>query len=318
MKLALPTVLCALFLPVTGVRAAQDPQSVPDSAIRQQVTNPETFVVDVDLVSLIFTVRDGDRFLTGLTRDAFEVFEDGVPQQIRDFEAQTNLPLTVAIVIDVSGSIRDKLRFEQEAAIEFFYSMIEPGRDRGMLVTFDSAVEVLQEFTDQPEALAEGVRRIRAGGGTALYDAIYLAITQGISQQPEGRRVLIVISDGADNSSRVSLTETLEVAQRNDVAVYAISTNSESNASNRERERGDRTLRMLAEETGGRVFFPFRLEDLAVNFQDISDELRAQYALTYVSTNNLRDGSYREIEVRVSPDDYEVDVRPGYFAPLDQ
>jgi VWFA-related protein len=272
-------------------------------------------VVDVDLVSLLFTVTDDDRFLTGLSRDDFEVFEDGVPQEIRDFEAQTDLPLTVAIVVDVSGSIREKLRFEQEAAIEFFYSMIEPGRDRGMLVVFDSAVEVLQEFTDQPDDLAEAVRRIRAGGGTAMYDSIYLAITQGISLQPDGRRVLIVISDGADNSSRVSMTETVEVAQRNDVSIYAISTTSESDASERERDRGDRTLRRFAEETGGRVFFPFRLEDLAVNLQDIGEELRAQYALTYVSTNMLRDGSYREIEVRPADDDYEVKTRPGYYAP---
>ena len=312
---SLASIILGLALLPTGLVVSQDlaPGGLQDSGT--PVAGAETLVVDVDLVSLLFTVSDDDRFLTGLERDDFEVFEDGVLQEVRDFEAQTDLPLTVAIAVDVSGSIRDKLRFEQEAAIEFFYSMIETGRDRGMLVVFDSAVDVLQEFTDNPDELAEAVRRIRAGGGTSLYDAIFLAITEGISRQPEGRRVLIVISDGADNSSRVSLTETLEVARRHDVAIYAISTNSESNASNRERERGDRTLRRFADETGGRVFFPFRLEDLAVNLQDIAEELRAQYALTYVSTNTVRDGSFREVEIRPLDDDYEIQTRPGYYAP---
>jgi VWFA-related protein len=277
-----------------------------------------TLVVDVELVSLLFTVTDDDnRLLTGLTRGDFEVFEDGVPQAIRDFEAQTDLPLTAAIAIDVSGSIRDQLRFEQEAAIEFFYSTIEPSRDRGMLVTFDSAVQILQEFTNRPEVLADAVGQIRSGGGTALYDAAYLAIEQRIAGQPEGRRVLILISDGDDNASRVSLTETLEIAQRYDVAIYSISTNSITGNRSREQERGDRALERFAGETGGRAFFPFRVESLAVNFQDISEELRSQYALTYVSTNPARDGTYREIEIRPLDDDHRVKVRSGYYAPVD-
>jgi VWFA-related protein len=275
----------------------------------------QTLVVDVDLVNLLFTVTRDDRLLTGLTRDDFRVFEDGSPQEIRGFVAQTDLPLRVAIVIDVSGSIIEKLRFEQEAAIEFFYSTIDPDRDRGMLVTFDSAVEVLQEFTNRPEVLAESVSRIRAGGGTALYDAIYLAVSQRMVRESGGRRVLIVISDGADNASRVSLTETLELAQRSDVVIYAISTNSTTRGSTRDQERGDRTLRTFAEETGGRAFFPFRLEELAVNFQDISEELRSQYALTYVSGNTARDGAYRQIEVRPEDRDHRVKVRSGYYAP---
>jgi len=308
MKCLSAFVLGALVLPFAAgsgqdsVRSAADPSA-----------DDQTLVVDVDLVSLLFTVRDDDRRLvTGLARDDFRVLEDGVPQAIRDFEAQTDLPLTVAIAIDVSGSIRARLLFEQEAAIEFFYATIEPTRDMGMLVTFDSAVELLQEFTSQPELLAEGVGRIRAGGGTALYDAVFLAINE-IARQPEGRRVLIVISDGDDNASRVSLTEALELAQRNDVAIYTISTNS-ADGGGSEQERGDRTLRRFAAGTGGRAFFPFRLEELAVNFQEISEELRSQYALTYVSTNPLQDGSYREIEIQTSDDDYDVSVRPGYYA----
>jgi VWFA-related protein len=178
---------------------------------------------------------------------------------------------------------------------------------------------VLQEFTDNPEALSEAVRRIRAGGGTALYDAIFLSIDQRIVQeQREGRRVVILISDGDDNASRVSMTETLELAQRNDVAVYTISTNSTANFSSPEQRRGDRTLENFAGETGARAFFPFKLEELAVNFADISQELRSQYTLGYVPTNLARDGTYREIRVETIDDDYEVKHREGYYAPRDE
>lgn len=276
-------------------------------------------VVDVDLVSLLFAVTDeGDRFLTGLGREDFEVFEDGARQEIRDFDAETDLPLTVAVVIDVSGSIREQLRFEQESAIEFFYATIEPSRDRGMLVTFDSAVEVLEEFTNRPDELAESVTRIRAGGGTALYDALFTAIGDRMAAEREGRRVVILISDGDDNASRVSLTETLELAQRNDVTVYAISTNGTTRGGRSDdQKRGDRTLETFADETGGRAYFPFQLTDLAVNFREISEELRSQYVLTYVPTNTRRDGTYRRIEIRPRGRDHQVKARPGYYAPRD-
>jgi VWFA-related protein len=297
-----------------GVLAAQERNEAVPAETDQIIT------VDVEQVNLLFTVTDEDGNLhTGLTREDFRVFEDGVEQAINVFESETDLPLTIALIIDVSGSIRDKLRFEQEAAIEFFYSTIEEGRDQGMLVTFDSRPDVLQEFTDNPEALSEAVRRIRAGGGTALYDAIFLSIDQRIvGAQSEGRRVVIVISDGDDNASRVSMTETLELAQRSDVAVYTISTNSTANFSSPEQRRGDRTLETFAGETGGRAFFPFKLEELAVNFADISQELRSQYTLGYVPTNLARDGTYREIRVDTADDDFDVKHREGYYAPRDE
>ena len=296
----------------------------PGFTIRAQDAAPDAedsvFPVFVERVNLFFTVADDDgNLVTDLTESDFLVFEDGAPQTIEDFEAETELPLTIALIVDVSGSIRDKLRFEQEAAIEFFYSTIEEGRDQGMLVTFDSRVDLLQDFTDNPEALAEATRRMRAGGGTALYDAIYLAIDQKIApSNREGRRVVVAISDGDDNASRVSLTETLELAQRNDVAIYTISTNSTANFVNPEQRRGDRTLETFALETGGKAFFPFRLEDLAVNFADISEELRSQYTLIYEPTNLARDGRYREIRIATTADrDFVVQHREGYYAPLD-
>lgn len=291
--------------------------SEQQSAEQQPADDPDpTIVVDVDLVNVFFAVTDRrGRLLTGLTRDEFRVYEDNELQTISSFDSETDLPLTIALLIDTSGSVRDKLRFEQEAAIEFFYSTIERRRDQGMLVAFDSGVDLIQDFTDDPETLAEGVRKIRAGGGTSLYDAIYLSINEKIVNQPEGRRVLIVISDGDDNASRISLTETLEAAQKNNVSIYTISTNSTANFPSREQRRGDRTLQSFADETGGHAFFPFELQELAVNFQDISEELRSQYTLGYVPTNLARDGTYREIEVKAIDDDNRVKARKGYYAP---
>ncbi len=309
-RLLPPTILLVLLaLTVRGSGTAQD-QPVAET--------DQVLSVEVDVVDVWFTVSDDDEnLITDLTQEDFLVFEDGVPQTIDAFDAETNLPLTIVLIIDVSGSIRDKLRFEQEAAIEFFYTTIEEGRDQGMLVTFDAAPYVLQDFTDNPEALSEAVRLMRAGGGTALYDAIYLAVDQRLSRSNrEGRRVVVVISDGDDNASRVSLTETLELAQRNDVVIYTISTNSTANFVTREQVRGDRTLETFASETGGRAFFPFKLEELAVNFADISEDLRSQYTLVYTPTNLVRDGSYREIRIDTLDDDHEVQHREGYYAPV--
>ena len=287
------------------------------SAVQSTDDDPnQTITVDVELVNVFFTVTDrGGQLFTGLTRDDLMVYEDDVLQTITNFDSETDLPLTIALLVDTSGSIRDRLRFEQEAAIEFFHSTLERRRDQGMLIAFDSGVDLLQDFTDDPERLANAVRSIRAGGGTSLYDAIYLAITEKIINEPEGRRVMIVISDGDDNASRYSMTETLEAAQRNNVSIYTISTNSVANFETRDQRRGDRTLASFAEETGGRAFLPRRLEDLAVSFQDISDELRSQYTLAYIPTNLARDGSYREIELETSDNQYRVTARRGYYAP---
>ncbi len=298
---------------LSETRSAQ----LPAGAIGD-VGEEQTITVDVDLVNVFFTVTDRrDELFTGLTRDDFRVYEDDVLQTITNFDSETDLPLTIALLVDTSGSIRDRLRFEQEAAIEFFYSTIERRRDRGMLVSFDSGVDLIQDFTDNPETLADGVRKIRAGGGTSLYDAIYLSISEKMVLEPEGRRVMIVISDGDDNASRFSMTETLEEAQRNNVAIYTISTNSSANFETRAQRRGDETLEIFAEETGGQAFFPLRIEQLAITFQNISEALRSQYTLTYSPTNLARTGSYREIRLEPIDDDYEVKARRGYYSPRD-
>jgi VWFA-related protein len=279
-----------------------------------QQADDRTISVNVDLVNVLFTVFDKKgKFITTLTKENFKVFEDERPQEITNFSKETNLPLTIALLIDTSGSIRDKLRFEQEAAIEFFYSTLRRGTDKGMVITFDSGIDLLQDYTDDPEKLAAAVKKIRAGGGTSLYDAVYLAAKEKLAGQ-QGRRVIILISDGDDNSSRISMTEALEIAQRNDVSIHSISTNAAESGS-KNNSRGDRTMKRFADETGGKVFFPFRLQELSQNFQDISEELRAQYTLAYRSTNTRNDGAFRKIRIDVADKRYKVRARSGYYVP---
>jgi VWFA-related protein len=292
-----------------GSAAAAQPQEPA------RTPSDQTLSIDVNLVNILFTVADRKgKFITNLKKEDFRVAEDERQQIITNFSSETDLPLTIALLVDTSGSIRDKLRFEQEAAIEFFYSTLQRGKDKALVITFDSGVELLQDFTDNPETLADAVRKIRAGGGTSLYDAIFLAVNEKLAEQP-GRLVVILISDGDDNSSRVSLTETLEVAQRRNVAIYSISTNQTAYFGSREQDRGDKTLKRFSDETGGRPFFPKKIEELAVSFKDIGEELRAQYRLAYIPTNTRADGTFRKIKIETTNRDFRVKARTGYYAP---
>jgi Ca-activated chloride channel family protein len=275
----------------------------------------QTISVNVDLVNIPVTVADRKgKFVTNLKKEDFKVFEDERVQSITNFSSESNLPLTIALLVDTSGSIRDKLKFEEEAAIEFFYSTLQRGKDKALLISFDSGVDLLQDFTDDPEKLANEIRKIRAGGGTSLYDAIYLAVNKKLAGQ-EGRRVIILITDGDDNSSRVSLTETLEAAQKNFVTIYAISTNSAAFFGSKEQERGDKTLKKFSEETGGKSFFPLKIQDLASSFVDIHDELRSQYQIGYRPSNGKMDGTFRRIKVDVADRRYKARARSGYYMP---
>jgi VWFA-related protein len=298
---------------------AQDPRPPSDAPVEADDEDAQTLTVEVDEVRVPFTVTDGDgRWVTDLTEENVRIYEDGVRQEIRSFDAQTDLPLTLVLAMDTSSSVRTKIEFEQEAAAEFFFTIIERRRDRGMLVTFDSTVQVLQDFTESPETLSEAVRDIQVGGGSAMYDAIYLAITQKVSHQPpEGRRVLIVISDGDDNDSRMRVEDALEAAQRNDVVIYTVSTNGTADFGADRQQRGDRLLEQLADETGGRTFFPFELDEVVESLEEIAEELRQQYYITYVSSNQARDGAYREIEVRPFGRNVQIRARAGYPAPRD-
>jgi VWFA-related protein len=279
-----------------------------------QEEKPPVFSVDVANVDVLFTVTDKKgKAVRNLKREQFKVYEDDYLQTITTFNAEGNLPLTVVLLVDVSGSVRDKLRFEQEAAAEFFQGALMRDKDRAVAISFDTRVEVIQDYTDDASLLARSMRRMRAGGGTALFDAVYLAVTRKLMER-DGKRVLVIITDGDDTASRVSLNDALNSAQRNDVIIYGISTNGSGFWGERNR-RGDDILRRLIEPTGGRVFSPSKAQQLSENFHEIAQELRYQYALSYNSTNLARDGAYRQIRVEPADKRYTVRARDGYFAP---
>jgi VWFA-related protein len=269
----------------------------------------------VDEVNVVFTVTDKrDHFVKDLTQSDFRVIDNNKPANIQSFSRQTNLPLRVGLLIDASNSVRDRFKFEQEAAIEFLNQIIRLRYDKAFVIGFDTTPEVTQDFTDDTQALSHGVRMLRAGGGTAMYDAIYFACRDKLMQADKGelatRRAIILLSDGEDNQSRVSREEAVEMAQRAEVIIYAISTNTSGI-----KLRGDKILEYFAEQTGGKAFFPFKIEDVANAFTEISDELRSQYAISYKPADFVPDGKYRKIEIVAENKKYHVRARKGYYAP---
>ena len=274
-----------------------------------------TIVKQVDEVAVVFTVTDKrGKFVTDLKKDDFQVVDDKKPaQSIRSFRAETNLPLRVGLLIDASNSIRDRFKFEQEAAIEFLNQIVHQ-QDQAFVVGFDTTPEVTQNFTNNTEALAKGVRMLRPGGGTALYDAVYYAARDEIMAKDqskiETRRAIILLSDGDDNQSRVSRDEAVEMAQKAEVIIYTISTNTSGM-----KLKGDKVLEYFAEETGGRAFFPFKIQDVSDAFSQIQDELRSQYAISYKPADFQLNGKYHTIQILADNKKYKVRARKGYYAP---
>jgi Ca-activated chloride channel family protein len=270
----------------------------------------------VNEVNVVFTVTDKHgRYVKDLKRGDFEVIDDSKPaQEIRSFHNETDLPLQVGLLIDASKSVRDRFKFEQESAIEFLNQTVRPRYDKAFVIGFDVTPEVTQDFTDNTEALSRGVRGLRPGGGTAMYDALYFACRDKLLKEQQSgptRRAVILLSDGDDNQSHVTREESIEMAQRAEVIVYTISTNVTGT-----RQRGDKVLERIAEATGGRAFFPFQLGDVANAFAEIQDELRSQYALSYRPADFRPDGRYHAIEiVAQSHKNLRVRSRRGYYAP---
>lgn len=272
-------------------------------------------LVDVTRVNILFTVTDKrGRFITNLDRNDFEVVENKRQQKIMEFTSETDLPLRLAILVDTSNSIRERFRFIQEAAIEFINSVVRPRQDKAMVVSFDTSAELVSDLQSDPEKLAQLIRDLRPGGGTSLYDAIYFACRDKLSQdQPRHkfRRAMVVLSDGEDNQSQMTRDQALEMAQKADTVIYTISTNI-----SRIETDGDKVLKYLASETGGQAFFPFKVEDLAQNFENIANELRSQYNLYYRPEPLKTDGSYQTVAVHVkNRRDMVVRARKGYYAP---
>lgn len=313
---------------------AQTPPPAPPE--QQQVQKSQTTIpVTVNLVDVLFTVLDRrNKLVPDMEKQDFKIFDDDVPQDIRYFSKQSNLPLRIGMLLDTSNSIRDRLKFEQDAANNFLFSVLRHNKDQAFVMTFDDEPEVLQGFTSDTGILRDHILRTRAGGGTAVYDAIYTACTTQLNHPPRPpgdqpdvvRRVMILISDGDDNLSLHTRAEAIEMAQRTSVVIYTISTSTQwialDNPSNERTgnrkyhlTEGDKILQDLADETGGRAFYPYHVDDLDQSFQDIGEELRNQYSIAYNPTNHSVDGRYHRIKLEV-PDHkgYQVRARRGYYA----
>ena len=272
------------------------------------------FTVDVSRVNMLFTVSDKKgRFVTDLTKPDFEVSEAKKQQQIMEFTAETDLPLRLAILIDTSNSIRDRFRFQQEAAIEFINSVIHQ-KDAAILVSFDTTAELAADLTGNTETLAKAIRNLRPGGGTALYDAVFFACRDKLMKdQPmeKFRRAMVILSDGDDNNSRYTRDQALEMAQKADVTIYTISTNI-----SRTQSDGDKVLKYFSGETGGLTFFPFKATDLTQSFENIANELRHQYAMLYRPEPFNPDGLFHPVQIKVKGrKELVVRARKGYYAP---
>lgn len=308
--------LGTLVVPCQWAQVRQPEASQNHAADLQSDEAVTTFRASVEEVNLIFTATDKKgRFKKDLKPAELAVYDDGKPPAaVRSFRSETDLPLRVGLVLDVSGSITDRFTFEQEAAIRFFHQILRPRTDQAFVLAFDSVPTLTQDFTDDPDRLAAGVKRLTPGGGSAVFDAIHLVATKKLMGLPADRpvrRIVILISDGEDNQSRVTRQEVIEAARRAEVTIYAISTNTSNTVS-----RGDKLMQRLAEETGGRAFYPFKIEDVVRAFKSIQDELRSQYALSYKPADFNADGHYRRIEIRPRTDkNLVIRARKGYFAP---
>jgi Ca-activated chloride channel family protein len=284
------------------------------AAAQQAAEEQSRIVLDVARVNMLFTVTDKKgRFVTNLTKDDFDIREEKKPQQILEFVAESDLPLRLGILVDSSNSVRDRFKFQQEAAVEFVNSVVRP-EDKAVIVSYDSGAELVADLTGNTEQLAKAIRGLRPGGGTALYEAIYFACRDKLMQdQPRHkfRRAMVVLGDGDDNASRYTRDQALEMAQKADVVVYTISTNN-----SKQEKDGDKVLRYFSSETGGMAFFPFQARELSQSFENISNELRHQYNVLYRPEPLKADGLFHQVDVKVKTrKDLMVRARKGYYAP---
>jgi VWFA-related protein len=288
----------------------------PEQAAPGDEQGTYTLKTNVNEVNLTFTVTDRHgHFVNNLQQQNFALLDDQrAPAQVYSFTQQTNQPLRVGLVIDASTSIRARFKFERDAATEFLLDILRPRTDRAFIMGFDVTSYVTQGFTNNPDLLETGLNRLKPGGGTALYDAVYRAcrdqMLRAVPENAEVRKALILVSDGDDNQSRAYIDEAIKMCQRAETTIYTISTNTSPT-----RERGDDVLKKMALATGGTALYPQRLEDIANEFHKIEEELRSQYSLSYKPADFRADGSFRTIYLTTLRGGYTVHARTGYFAP---
>jgi VWFA-related protein len=305
---AIPTCALAVAVLATGQNPKPPAPAAPES------DDPTRISIDVTRVSMPFTVTDKKgRFVTGLTREDFEVIENKRTQNILEFLSENDLPLRLAILIDTSNSIRDRFKFEQEAASEFIKGVLRERHDKAMVGSFDTQYALVADMMDNTDKLDVAIRGLRPGGGTALFDAIYYSCRDKLAQdlpKYKYRRAIVLVSDGEDNASKYTRDQALEMAAKAEVVIYAISTNISRISTD-----GDKLLRYFTSETGGRAFFPFKAEEMQQSFQDIASELRHQYNISYRPNPLISDGLFHPIDLRVKGrKDIIIHARKGYYA----
>jgi VWFA-related protein len=306
---------------LTAILAAQQPAA---PAVDAQASNTDssmdvnapTIKIGVNEVNLIFTVTDRrGHYNPNMKLNDFALLDDQkAPAHVNSFHQQINLPLRVGIVIDTSSSIHSRFQFEQQAATEFLLQILKARSDRAFVMGFDVTPNITADWTNNLDALQTGVNRLKPGGGTALFDAVYSACRDKLLDASRGqepvRKAIILLSDGDDDQSRVYLGEAIKECQRAETIIYAISTNWTPS-----RGQGDKVMEQMASETGGQSFFPPSVEDISLSFTNIQEELRSQYALTYTPADFKYDGAFRPIYLYCNDRRYVVRAKKGYFAP---
>jgi Ca-activated chloride channel family protein len=318
---SLTSVALAAGLLVVSV-GAQQPQSGTASTAPapQSGSQSPAFRSSVDIVSLNVTVTDAaQKYVTDLTQDDFQVYEDGVKQEVTLFN-RTNLPIALALLMDTSASMESRLGTAQEAAIGFSRRLRT--QDLAEIIDFDSRVVVLQGFTNKATELETAIRKTSAGGSTSMYNAIYIALKDlkkaiATSTDDIRRQAIVLLSDGEDTSSLLPFEEVLDLAKRSETAIYSIGLRSSegSSAGSKGFKEAEFVLRQLSQETGGRAFFPTQVADLNGIYGQIADELSSQYTVGYTSKNPKRDGAWRRVVVRTARPSTSARTKQGYFAP---
>ncbi len=304
------------FSALQAQQSAPQPAAQSAPAAQQPDVSAPTIRLGVNEVNLIFTVTDRHgHYIPNLRQSDFALLDDQkAPSKVTSFHQQINLPLRVGVVIDASTSIRSRFQFEQQSATEFLLQILKAKSDRAFVMGFDSTPAIQQDWTNNIDALEAGVNRLRPGGGTALFDAVYTACRDKLLDVSRGqepvRKAIVLISDGDDNQSRVYQEEAIKECQRAETIIYAISTNWTPS-----RGKGDDVLAKMSEETGGQVFFPPSIEEMTNSFQSIEEELRSQYALTYTPADFKYNGAFRPIYLFCNDRRYQARAKKGYFAP---
>ena len=288
-------------------------------AIPRKVESQDTLKVSVDLVNVQFSVTDRrGRLIPGLKAEDFVIEEDGKRQEIVHFARENELPLTIGMLIDTSPSVRPVFEEEKQTAVAFLESILRP-TDLALVISFDRSVTLVQDYTDRTRLLKAAIDELEIGGGTSLYDAVYLVCKEKLGREA-GRKTVILISDGEDTTSKTKSFEALVAAHQSDTVIYSISNTSRGFIGRASLGGGGGdpgTLRKFSEETGGAMFFVNRENSFKKIFDQIAQELRTQYSIGYNSTNPVKDGKFRQIRIVPRNSGYEVRARKGYYAPKD-